>query len=393
MIFHTIKWCGYALCMVMIRVLAKQGLESFLTTFVLPLVTGGQCEVSDPFDLADAQQFSQALPHCSFETEAIDKARRQVLAKVVCNPNPFLFSENDLRLSMAVHNFLVLVHPRISISLKKKKMLIGTVKKWIFAETKFDAGVLQSRHGLLHGLLQLHRRDQVLTWWTGKARFLGEEPPARLLRWGRIRRVSSDVSEQPIFGLLDEELLALYSLILTRTPLTLLLSTDEHPLAYSWRHLLPVLFDKALSRAVVQEYSKRDGKVMHIPKRHGYAFQQLLVSEKDPSCVPVVCQFLSMVLLSRLDYLKNTNPKEWKFEKDAIADVIEKNDDLKMIYGLPLAMKELKSQASIDWKHIGNNDDHAIQDFYLDTLEEVLDPDSVQQMSSALDRALSAVVI
>lgn len=371
---------------------AKQDLESFLNGFVLPLVQGGQCHVSDPLDFRDAQRFVEQLPHCSLQTEAIDESRKGVLARIVATPKDMLFEEKDLKLSLAVHNFLALVHPSARFSVKKKELVVGTIKRWLFSETKMDSKELQSRHGLLHGLLKLYREDTHLTWWTGKARFLGEEPPERLLRWGRLRRVKTEVSKQPIFGLLDEELLALYSLILTRTPLTLLLSTDEHPLVYSWGHLAPVLYDKQLSRAVMQGYTHDGSRMLQIPKRHGHAFKKLLLSGKDKSNLLAACQFLSMVLLRRLAFLKNAKPGDWKFEREAIVEIIEKSEDLKMVYGLPWAMKHQKSQGGLDWKHIANEDEHAIQDFYLEALEEIFDQDSLEHMSSVLDRALSAVV-
>jgi hypothetical protein len=57
---------------------------------------------------------------------------------------------------------------------------------------------LAARHAMLHHLFDLGRDDVRVSFWAGRREFRGMEPPARLLRWGRVRRVREERWRTPV---------------------------------------------------------------------------------------------------------------------------------------------------------------------------------------------------
>jgi hypothetical protein len=154
---------------------------------------------------------------------------------------------------------------------------------------------VMSRHALLHNLFHLTRNDVTVSWWTGRARFYGQKPPARLTSWRGVRRVREEVTVVDFDELLAvPDTAPVIATLLRRTPLTQLL--DSHPGAppLHWEDAVFLLRDAELARAVayrlVPDVAPRDQVAG--PARLAAAFEQMLERAPDPTDVRTVTAFL-----------------------------------------------------------------------------------------------------
>jgi hypothetical protein len=235
------------------------GLDAFLRGFVLPLVAGGDVHVGGPIapdTLARWEVELGASSDASVTLQLIDEARAAALAPLVVRPPPMVFSADLLRLAVALYTALVLQHPRSDGWLNRggRRELAGFARALATVAPPQDRTELLARHALLARIFELVRRDTIVRWWSGKAEFRGEPPPARLLRWRGVRRVRAESADVPIGEVLagDDGRNAVAGL-LTISPLTDLLSLTtayrRYP-AFRWGAQLDVLRDAELARAV-----------------------------------------------------------------------------------------------------------------------------------------------
>jgi len=154
---------------------------------------------------------------------------------------------------------------------------------------------VMARHALLHNLFHLTRNDITVSWWTGRARFHGQRPPARLTSWRGIRRVREEVTVVDFDELLAvPDTAPVIATLLRRTPLTQLL--DAHPGAppLHWEDAVFLLRDAELARAVayrlVPDAPPRDQVCG--PARLAAAFEQMLERAPDEADVRAVTAFL-----------------------------------------------------------------------------------------------------
>jgi hypothetical protein len=152
-----------------------------------------------------------------------------------------------------------------------------------------------ARHTLLHNLFRLTRNDITVSWWTGRARFQGQKPPARLTTWRAVRRVREDVTVVDF-----EELLAVpdtapvVATLLRRTPLTQLLESHPGAPPLHWEDAVFLLRDAELARAVAYRLVS-DGtprEQVTGPARLAAAFEQMLERAPDEADVRAVAAFL-----------------------------------------------------------------------------------------------------
>src|SRR5262249_62038381 len=112
----------------------------------------------------------------------------------VLAPGRLGFDDEVLRLAVALYDALYLTHPRA-----RRQREAGRARVAEFAEScaalgpPRDAGVALARHTVLHNLFRLARTERGVSFWAGAREFRGQDPPARLLRWPRLRRVRIDV--------------------------------------------------------------------------------------------------------------------------------------------------------------------------------------------------------
>src|SRR5262249_52927777 len=114
-----------------------------------------------------------------------------------------------------------------------------------------------SRHATLARVFELVRTDSVVSWWTGSARFHGEEPPKRLLAWRELPRVRVDAKKVPlsdmplgVVGITADEFNAALALLMTRSPLTDVATLTRRTPAFSWSASTLSLLATAPGRAL-----------------------------------------------------------------------------------------------------------------------------------------------
>jgi hypothetical protein len=267
--------------------MARPHVREFLARFVKPLVAGGELHVGAPIPLPDVDRWEQELHDASVEQVEVDDARHAVLSTLVCRPPAFLLEGDELALAAGLHNALFLVHPRAdqwSVSEKQRRKIIDTALAMVSQPMTKNRTRVMARHALLHNVFHLTRNDITVSWWTGRARFHGQQPPARLTSWKTMRRVREEVTVVDFDELLAvPDTAPVIATLLRRTPMTQLL--DAHPGAppLHWEDAVFLLRDAELARAVayrlVPDAPPRE--VVAGPSRLAAAFEQMLERAPD----------------------------------------------------------------------------------------------------------------
>ncbi|HSK01896.1 MAG TPA: hypothetical protein VK932_11670 [Kofleriaceae bacterium] len=278
--------------------MARLHVREFLGRFVHPLVAGGELHVGAPISGPELDRWASELDHATVELVAVDEARSGVLSTIVCRPPAFVLDEDDLALAAGLHDALFLVHPRAdvwSVSDKQRRKIIETALAMVSRPLTRNRVRVMARHALLHNLFHLTRNDVTVSWWTGRARFYGQTPPARLTSWRGLRRVREEVTVVDFDELLAvPDTAPVIATLLRRTPLTQLL--DSHPGAppLHWEDAVFLLRDAELARAVayrlVPDAPAREQVAG--PARLAAAFEQMLERAPDGMDVRAVTAFL-----------------------------------------------------------------------------------------------------
>lgn len=278
--------------------MARRSVADFLSNFVVPLVRGGDMLVSEPVDAADMRVFEDDLAHASEALVAVDEARHEVLSELVVRPPSLVLDVDELRLAAAVHNLLFLVHPSTetwSIGRGGVRKVVESAKSFASQPLSRDRTRVLARHGLLHNLFDLARKDTVVSWWTGSARFRGQRPPGRLTAWPGVRRVKTRVD---LVGF--HELLAtgdgtpIIGILLRRSPLTLALGAPEGAPPVRWEDVVFLLRDAELARALAHRAleAEEPEELVATPARYAAGFEQMLERSPAQADIRAVAGFL-----------------------------------------------------------------------------------------------------
>jgi hypothetical protein len=278
--------------------MAKQTVQDFLSRFVKPLVAGGEIHIGAPIPLPDVARWESELGDASVESVEVDDARTAVLSTLVCRPPAFLLEGDELALAAGLHNALFLVHPRAdewSVSDRQRRKIIDSALAMVSQPLTQNRTRVMARHSLLHNLFHLTRNDITVSWWTGRARFQGQKPPARLTAWKGMRRVREDVTVVDFDELLAvPDTAPVIATLLRRTPLTQLL--DAHPGAppLHWEDAVFLLRDAELARAIAYRLVPDAAPKDQIagPARLAAAYEQMLERAPDEGDVRAVGAFL-----------------------------------------------------------------------------------------------------
>jgi hypothetical protein len=276
----------------------KRGVAEFLEQFVLPLVKGGSMRVGRPISVVDIESFESALPHATEALVAVDDARHDVLADIVVRPPSLVLDSDELHLAAAVHNLLFLTHPRTdswAVTSGSARKVLETAL--VFAKRPLSGNRTRvlARHALLHNLFDVSRTDVKLSWWTGSATFVGQQPPPRLTTWRSVRRVREETTVARYDDLLGSpDVGPVMGTLLRRTPLTQLLSIGRDGPPLRWEETVFLLRDAELARAVSYAATRAaDYRAMvAAPARFAAAFEQMLERTPREHDVRTVAAFL-----------------------------------------------------------------------------------------------------
>ena len=278
--------------------MAKLEVAAFLSRFVRPLVAGGELHVERPLTTADLMRFERDLDGASVELVAVDEARTDVLAELVARPPALVLDGEELALAVGLHDALVLAHPDADGALVTdgmRRKIAGAALRMVSQPLTRDRTRVLARHALLHNVLELGRADVTVSWWTGRARFLGQKAPSRLTAWRGVRRVREEVTRAGFDELLaTPDVAPVIAALLRRTPLTQLLSTHAAAPPLHWEDAVFVLRDPELARAVAYAAIRGDDPRQQVatPARFAASFEQLLERSPAPADVRAVAAFL-----------------------------------------------------------------------------------------------------
>ena len=278
--------------------MARRSVAEFLDVFVLPLVAGGELKIGRPISKTDLQHFEEDLPHASVGLVAVDDARTHVLAELVVRPPSLVLDTDELCLAAAVHNVLFLVHPEAegwSVTGRARTKVIETARRLAAQPLSRNRRRMLARHALLHNVFDVTRVDTKVSWWTGSAEYLGQEPPGRLTRWRSVRRVREETTTATYDDLMaSEEAAPIMATLLRRSPLTQLFASHAQAPPLHWEDAVFVLEDPELARAVAYEATHPGDphQVVAAPARYAAAFEQMLERRPNTSEIQTVAAFL-----------------------------------------------------------------------------------------------------
>lgn len=271
----------------------------FLRGFVQPLVEGGEVHVGKPISDSELVALQQGLPHATVELVAVDDARTRAISDLVVRPPSFVLDEDELALAAALHNLLFLEHPDAeawSVPSSRLARVRDTARRFVDRPPARDRYHLLARHALLHNLFDLTRVDITLSWWTGSAKFFGQQPPRRLTRWRGVRRVSEDRATARYTDLLgDPDVESVIAALLRLTPLTDLLSDPRGGPSVEWEDAVVALRDAELARAVAYRALPLDAdpdRAVAAPARFALSFERMVERRPDPADARCVAAFL-----------------------------------------------------------------------------------------------------
>ncbi|HEV8322815.1 MAG TPA: hypothetical protein VG389_14470 [Myxococcota bacterium] len=203
--------------------------QAFVGEFAAPLVCGGEMRVGRPLGERELRWFTSGTRADDPAIAAIIDARDAVAREMLVRPPALLPLENDvpaLQLLVAAHNLMALTHPSLRAGLvaRRAHTRIAAFTRGLLAgipaaATPRDAVAL---HTVLWNLPRARRTDRTVRYWAGTRHYVGQAPPARMVRWPRLRRVQVEEAQRTWMaeGLQADDERVLLRDLLQRSPVT-----------------------------------------------------------------------------------------------------------------------------------------------------------------------------
>jgi hypothetical protein len=237
--------------------------ERLFTTFLGPLVVGGTVCPGRPFGGKNALAIGdQRQPSDVDLLSQTELARVRVARKLA--PIDTLEAAptgHEWALAAMLHDVVQSTHPGFDATFRRSgpKRLLDVVEKTLERiPPPANVGEALSRHTWFSRMFDLARTDIDLRWWTGSERFLGTDPPKRLLAWPELRRVSETRTPRPLMDLPTSgsavdlhRFTEVTSLFLTRTPLTDLATLTRSSPTFAWTRDALALLTTHSGRTIV----------------------------------------------------------------------------------------------------------------------------------------------
>ncbi|MBI4508297.1 MAG: hypothetical protein HY698_01590 [Deltaproteobacteria bacterium] len=246
----------------------RVSVASFMEGFVLPLIRGGDVHVGRPIRYRELGEWCEELASPGAPTARnpssplgmVFRAQREVASRWMIHPEVAPLGRSELSMLAGLHNALCLAHPGLGATDSRPRLrarLRASCLEFLRVPRPASIGHWLGRHALLHRLWQLRRADTRISWWTGSATLLGEEPPARLLAWPKLRRVRRETTSTSLAELIRKDGVpeeVIRSLI-AASPLTdLVTSARKAPTFRFSAENLAVLREKELARGVAHAW-------------------------------------------------------------------------------------------------------------------------------------------
>jgi hypothetical protein len=266
---------------------------------VKPLVLGGPMQLARPLGWKRLQVVTNGTPPPpDSDYNLMQRTRVQVARKLV--PLDWFddLSHLEWHMAGAVHDLLLAPHPEFQDVLGRRgrrKLLLGA--KSIFAAIPQPVSIREalSRHSLFARIFEIPRTHSFVSWWTGSEKFIGQDPPARLLAWPELRRVNVSKTQHLWFDLplgehniLRDEATTAF---LEASPLTDLASCTRSYLPFLFREGLLGVLALPTGRALAIRMLQRLPDPIAVDTVFGRAVAALMLEKKWRE-VGVVVEFL-----------------------------------------------------------------------------------------------------
>jgi hypothetical protein len=219
--------------------------ENLFSGFLAPLVLGGELLPGRPIGSKLALAIGGDRPLADIDKVAhVQLARVRVARRLVAIDRLEAPTQEEWALAATLHDIVQATHPGFDVVLRRsspKKLLdlAGLTLERVPAPRTIHEAL--SRHTWFSRMFEITRTDTMLSWWVGSAKFLGEEPPSRLMAWPELRRVNQvkvprPLMELPASGAAIEAgpFAASIQAFLDRTPLTDLATCTREAPAFVW---------------------------------------------------------------------------------------------------------------------------------------------------------------
>lgn len=222
--------------------------DRLFTTFLAPLVLGGEMRPGKPFGGKRAFLFGQGRVPSDFELVSRTQLARVRIARKVApvdlfEPAPTAF---EWALAAVLHDLVQSTHPGFDAAFRRSgpRKILDVVEATLEKiPPPLDVGDALSRHTWFSRMFDLARTDVDVRWWTGSERFLGTDPPARLVAWPELRRVQQTKTPRPLMELPTagaavepQRFTAAIETFLKKTPLTDFATLERAAPLFAWTH-------------------------------------------------------------------------------------------------------------------------------------------------------------
>jgi hypothetical protein len=220
--------------------------ERLFETFLAPLVLGGTMRPGKPIGGKAALGIGDHRTPSNVDlVSRVGLARVRIARKLApidtFEPAPDAW---EWALAAVLHDLVQATHPGFDATFRRsgpKRLLEVAEKTLERIPPPRNVGDALSRHTWLSRMFDLARTDIDVRWWTGSERFLGTEPPARLVAWPEIRRVTQTRTPHPLMELPQSggaapvsRFTSLVQALLMKTPLTDLATVARPTPAFVW---------------------------------------------------------------------------------------------------------------------------------------------------------------
>lgn len=281
--------------------------DDLLTSFALPLVAGGELHVGRPLDAADLTALAAEAASPGDALVRVESLRMARAQASWLTPVDTPLDGPSRRLLVGLHNTLFLGHPereRWTVRDARLEQLVAFARWCLDLPPPRDEAELVARHTLLCNLPQLTRTDVEVRFWVGRREFRGQTPPARLLRWGNLRRVQR--AEERVVWLADTSLTreqrALIEALFAASPLTALLTVTRPFPLLRWQPFLGYLLRPRICRALVYAYLEQGLDRTGPPLARSFWELVAQARESEPSGPQRAARRAALRLLANLFY-------------------------------------------------------------------------------------------
>jgi hypothetical protein len=213
--------------------------------FIVPLVIGGPMTPGRPIGARVALAIGDGRPTSDIDKTAHMQLARVRVARKLAPVDRFeALTGAEWALLAALHDIVQAAHPDLKGLLRPKlplKILDLAEATLALVPPPASIGEVLSRHTLLSRLFEIIRNDTTVSWWLGSAEFRGEDPPPRLSKWPKVRRVNVTEAPRPLMALpqhgagvdIDRFELAIRA-VLAKSPLTDLATAGRESPRFMW---------------------------------------------------------------------------------------------------------------------------------------------------------------